>query len=107
MVLSPSLMQMLPPCLKVCFKSKGSRMGSKSSPMFSSSTGVPNWMQFSRVRTKSESVSLMTCRFLALSMFLIHLLAWPCGSIISGHLRALLEERKVEDSESFHEYIYV
>ena len=54
-------------------------------------TGVPNWMQFSRVRTKSESESLMMWRLLAFSMFLIHLLAWPWGSIINGQRRELLK----------------
>ena len=38
MTLSPSLIQMLPPCLKVCFKSSGSSSGSNSSPTFSSKT---------------------------------------------------------------------
>lgn len=38
-------------------------------------TGVPNWIQFSNVLTKSESLSLMTWMLLAFSMFLIHLLA--------------------------------
>ena len=38
MTLSPSLIQMLPPCLKVCFKSNGSSSGSNSSPTFSSKT---------------------------------------------------------------------
>ena len=54
-------------------------------------TGVPNWMQFSSVRTKSESESLMMWRLLAFSMFLIHLLAWPWGSIINGQRRELLK----------------
>lgn len=31
---------------------------------------------------------LLTCRLLFFSMFLTHLLACPCGSIMSGHLRA-------------------
>lgn len=53
-------------------------------------TGVPNCMQFSRVRTKSGLVSLMTCRLFAFSMFLIHLFACPCGSIINGQRRAFL-----------------
>lgn len=48
-------------------------------------------MQFSRVRTKSESDSLMMWRLLAFSMFLIHLLAWPWGSIINGQRRELLK----------------
>ena len=38
MTLSPSLIQMLPPCLNVCFKSSGSSSGSNSSPTFSSKT---------------------------------------------------------------------
>ncbi len=54
-------------------------------------TGVPNWMQFSRVRMKSLSLSLMTCRLLGFSMFFTHLFAWPCGSTISGQRRALLQ----------------
>lgn len=29
------------------------------------------------------------CMWLSLYMFLIHLLAWPWGSMISGHLRQL------------------
>jgi len=41
------------------------------------SPGVPNWMQFSSVRTKSPSLSLMTWRLLDFSMFFSHLLAWP------------------------------
>ena len=53
--------------------------------------GVPNWMQFSRVRTKSASLNLMICRLLAFSMFFTHLLAWPWGSIIRGHRLALLQ----------------
>ena len=36
--LSPSLMQILPPCLKVCFNSSGSSSGSNSSPTFSNKT---------------------------------------------------------------------
>ena len=42
MTLSPSLIQMLPPCLKVCFKSSGSSSGSNSSPTFSSKTWWKN-----------------------------------------------------------------
>ena len=42
MTLSPSLIQMLPPCLKVCFKSNGSSSGSNSSPTFSSKTWWTN-----------------------------------------------------------------
>ena len=56
-------------------------------------TGVPNWMQFSKVLTKSLSDSLMTWMLLAFSMFLIHLLACPWGSIIRGHRRALLKTK--------------
>ncbi len=55
------------------------------------SPGVPNWMQFSNVRTKSASLSLTTWRLLDFSMFFSHLLAWPWGSIIRGHLLALLQ----------------
>ena len=95
---------MLPPCLKVCLRSSGSRIGSISSPMFSRRTGVPNWIQFSSVRTKSLSVSLMTWRLWDFSMFLIHLLAWPWGSMRSGQRRALLQrERERERKEGKHD----
>ncbi len=50
-------------------------------------------MQFSRVRTKSVSDSLMMCRLFAFSMFFTHLFAWPCGSTISGQRRALLQRQ--------------
>ena len=39
---SPNRMQLVPPCLKICLRSKGSRDGSSSSPTFSKSTGCPN-----------------------------------------------------------------
>ena len=53
-------------------------------------TGVPKVMQFSSVRTKSLSLGLMTCKLFTFSIFLIHLLAWDCGSIIRGQRRAFL-----------------
>lgn len=47
----------------------------------------PNCMAFSSVRRKLASVSLMTSKPASFSMALIHLLAEPCGSMQSGHLR--------------------
>ena len=64
-------------CLNVSFCSTGSRTGSSSSPMFSRSIGVPNWMAFSSVRRYETSVSLMTFILLSRSMFFTHLFAWP------------------------------
>mmetsp|Transcript_13734 Transcript_13734/g.31761 ORF Transcript_13734/g.31761 Transcript_13734/m.31761 type:complete len:259 (-) Transcript_13734:8766-9542(-) len=80
---------MTPPCLKVCRSNRGSIVGSSSSPTFSRSTGVPNWMAFSRVRTKSESLNLITLHLCSFSMFFTHLFACDSGSIISGHRRLL------------------
>lgn len=53
-------------CVKVCFNKIGSRAGSSVSPTSSSNTGIPIRIQFSRVRKKFWSVSLITLRpFLA------------------------------------------
>mmetsp|Transcript_11094 Transcript_11094/g.26012 ORF Transcript_11094/g.26012 Transcript_11094/m.26012 type:complete len:262 (+) Transcript_11094:493-1278(+) len=82
-------MHITPPCLKVCLRRSGSMVGSSSSSTFSSSTGVPNWMEFSRVRTKSASVSLMIFILFFFSMFRKYLFAWPWGSIHSGQRRAV------------------
>ena len=70
----------------VCFSKMGLRAGSNYSPTFSSNTGWPNWMAFSNVLKKLGSDSFITLSFLCIYIFLIHLLAWPCGSIQSGHL---------------------
>ena len=50
MILSPILMNSLPPLMNVCFWSRGSRAASRSSAMFSSSTARPNRTPFSSVR---------------------------------------------------------
>ena len=57
-------------------------------------TGCPNWTQFSNARIKSGSDSLRTCRLLSFSMFLIHLFAWPWGSINRGHRVVLLKRSR-------------
>mmetsp|Transcript_3424 Transcript_3424/g.8506 ORF Transcript_3424/g.8506 Transcript_3424/m.8506 type:complete len:308 (-) Transcript_3424:797-1720(-) len=80
---------MLPPCLKVCFSRIGSSAASSDSPMFSSSTARPKRTPFSSVRRKSFSLSFTTSSPCSRSMFFTHLLACPCGSIISGQRRAL------------------
>mmetsp|Transcript_16562 Transcript_16562/g.49424 ORF Transcript_16562/g.49424 Transcript_16562/m.49424 type:complete len:316 (+) Transcript_16562:2994-3941(+) len=89
MMLSPILMTSDPPCLNVCFSSSGSSAASSTSPTFSSSTARPNRTPFSSVRSMSFSESLITSRPFSRSMFLIHLLACICGSIMSGQRRAL------------------
>ena len=69
---SPNLMQTDPPCWKVCFWSNGSKAGWRNSPTFSSSTGVPNWIQFSKLLKKSLSDCFKTVRFFCFSIVLIH-----------------------------------
>lgn len=71
------------------------------------SPGVPNWMQFSNVRTKSESLSFMTCRLLDFSMFFSHLFAWPWGSIIKGHLLALLQRNNISKTFCPRQIIFI
>eukprot|EP00959_Pyramimonas_sp_CCMP1952_P082876 1732102-Pyramimonas_sp.AAC.1 len=61
------------------------------------------WMAFSSARRCSPlSDSLTTLRLLARSMFLTHLFACPCGSIISGHRRAFATMMPLSmENESF------
>jgi hypothetical protein len=82
MVSSPILIMSAPPCRKICFASTGSSAGSSSSPTFSSRTGLPKRTALTSERRKSFSLNLITSKPLPFSMFLIHLLAWPCGSIL-------------------------
>ena len=84
---SPIFITSLPPCLKVCFKSTGSSAGSSASNTFSITTGLPKRTAFSSVRKKSLSLGLHTSHPASASMFLIHLFAWVCGSMQSGHRR--------------------
>mmetsp|Transcript_10877 Transcript_10877/g.24708 ORF Transcript_10877/g.24708 Transcript_10877/m.24708 type:complete len:264 (-) Transcript_10877:1834-2625(-) len=76
-----------PPLLYTCLSSSGSRSESSVSPTFSSRTGVPNCIAFSSCRAKSLWLSLMTHSVESFSMFRIHLLAWPWGSMSSGQRR--------------------
>ena len=64
---SPSLITVLPACLKVCCRRMGSRAGSSSSATFSRRHGLPNLTAFSRLRRKSLSVSLTTSSALSFS----------------------------------------
>mmetsp|Transcript_145724 Transcript_145724/g.254363 ORF Transcript_145724/g.254363 Transcript_145724/m.254363 type:complete len:345 (-) Transcript_145724:2831-3865(-) len=62
----------------------GSRDGSISSSTSCISTGVPSCTACSIDRRKSAIFRSSTFRPRLFSMLLIHLLAWPCGSIMSG-----------------------
>ena len=46
--------------------------------------------KFRRVRVDYLGFALMATRLFSFSIFLIHLAAWPWGSIISAHLLALV-----------------
>ena len=103
---------MTPPDLKTCLSSTGSSIGSSSSSTFSQSVGLPNCRAFSSERAKSASESLNVMRPAALLMFLIHLLACICGSIMSGQRRALevmiplsIEKLSFGRPSMFHERI--
>jgi hypothetical protein len=86
---SPNLITSYPLLKKVNLDNTGSRAGSSSSPTLSINTVLPKRIAFSNVRKNVSSVNLTTSKFL-LSFFLIHLLAYPYGSIIKGHLLALV-----------------
>ena len=62
-------------CTKVCFNKIGSKAGSRVSPTSSRRTGIPMRMQFSRVRRKFWSVSLITLSPFLASFARIHRLA--------------------------------
>mmetsp|Transcript_47092 Transcript_47092/g.87775 ORF Transcript_47092/g.87775 Transcript_47092/m.87775 type:complete len:268 (-) Transcript_47092:1348-2151(-) len=89
MMSSPILITSDPPCLKICFSKSGSSAGSSTSPMFSSITARPNLTPLASVRRKSLSLSLIRSSPESFSVFLIHLLACPWGSMKSGQRRAL------------------
>ena len=88
MVLSPIFMTMLPPCLKVFLSITGSSAGSSDSSTFSMTKGLPKRTAFSMARRNSLSDGLPTSTPASAHMFLIHLLACPCGSMQSGHRKA-------------------
>ena len=75
--------------MKVCFWSTGSSIGSSSSSTFSSRQGEPNRMQFSSVFEKFWSESLPIWMLLPPCSLRIQLLAWFCGSMMSGQRRVL------------------
>lgn len=89
MSLSPSLRIICAPFLTICFNKIGSRAGSRISSMFSSRTGYPNRIEFSKVFKKFGSVNFVVCILFSAPKFFIHLLAYPWGSIIRGHLLQL------------------
>ena len=62
-------------CTKVCFNKIGSKAGSRVSPTSSRRTGIPMRIQFSRVRRKFWSVSLITLSPFFASFARIHRLA--------------------------------
>ena len=81
---SPRRIVATPPAMIICFNRIDSKIGSSDSGTFSSNTGLPNWIAFSRVRTKLPWFCLTTFNEFASSIFFTHLFAWPCGSIIRG-----------------------
>ena len=85
---SPSLIESTPPDLKTCLSNTGSSTGSSSSRTFSRSVGLPKLSAFSSARAKSPSESLKVTRLDDLDIFLTHLFACICGSIMSGQRRA-------------------
>ena len=89
MVDSPSLMQVEPPCLKVCFSRSGSSAGSKDCPTFSSRTGYPIWMQFSSDLRNSLSDCFRMLSLEFFSVVLIQRVAMSSGSMMSTHLLAV------------------
>ena len=71
--------------VKVLLFNTGSSAGSSVSSMSSNNNGRPTRMEFSSERSRFTLLSLVTSRLFRLSMLRTHCLAWPCGSIISGH----------------------
>ena len=57
MMLSPKLIEITPADLNVYFIRIGSKIGSKSSPTFSSTTGNPSYIDYSNTLMKSGSLS--------------------------------------------------
>ena len=54
-------MHVLPPCLKVCFNKRGSRIGSSSSPTFSSNTkGRKKYSIILKILTKTSSAPVLS-----------------------------------------------
>lgn len=86
---SPSLNKYWAPFFCSCFPRTGSRDGSSYYYTFSIKTICPFLIAFSKIFKKLASLSLVIWILWSLLMFLIHLLAWPWGSIINGHLLQL------------------
>lgn len=99
--------------MNIYFNKIGSSAGSKSSSIFSNRTGYPNLIAFSKVFKKLDSVSFVICRLLSEPIFLIHLFAYPYGSITKGHLRQLnikipfsIDKSSAGRPCSYHSLIY-
>lgn len=54
-------MDTTPADLNVYFNNNGSKIGSNSSPIFSSNTGYPSYMHYSMTLIISVSLNLTTC----------------------------------------------
>ena len=80
---------MLPDLMKF-FSRMLSRQGSNSSPTSSISIGRPSERLSSRNCLKYLFVSVVTVNCLSASLFLIHALPWPWGSISKGYRVALV-----------------
>mmetsp|Transcript_8591 Transcript_8591/g.9748 ORF Transcript_8591/g.9748 Transcript_8591/m.9748 type:complete len:228 (+) Transcript_8591:3063-3746(+) len=75
------------PLLMICFSRTGSSMGSTSFSMPSITTAQPSWSGSFSLSLSCGLLMLMMRSFFSRSgsRFLIHDMAWPCGSIISGY----------------------
>ena len=85
-VLSPSVMLHYDPDFTTYCNNMGSKDGSRSLPTFSMSTHLPNYTASSRVLIKLVSFNLSTSipSSCSLPRFLMYLLAYVYGSIMSG-----------------------
>jgi len=75
--------------LNIYFYNIGSNAGSNSSSTFSINTYYPNLIEFSNVFKKLVSLNLVTYKLVSFPNALMNLFAYPCGSIINGHLLQL------------------
>mmetsp|Transcript_2025 Transcript_2025/g.3188 ORF Transcript_2025/g.3188 Transcript_2025/m.3188 type:complete len:253 (+) Transcript_2025:2584-3342(+) len=94
-ILSDTLINILLPLRIICLSITGSSMGSISSSTPITISAIPSPMQNSSLSLSLGSV-IEACPHagtLLASLFLIQLIAWPCGSIING--KRLLRVTKI------------
>jgi hypothetical protein len=85
MTFSPMRMDSEPCNLNVYFSKRESSEASMSSPTFSITRVYPNYIVFSRCLINSCSDCRVETTLLSISFSLIHLFAYPCGSMRRGH----------------------